>query len=229
MPEADRGEFLEGLGLHDSGLDRVIRAGYDLLGLITYFTVGPKETRAWTIVQGTKAPQAAGVIHGDFERGFIACETIAYDDYVAGNGEAGAQRGRAAARRGQGLCRAGRRRAAVPLQRVGAARMTESRVLHRFGAVPPIAAAGRGMRLVLPDGREIIDGAGGAAVACIGHGNARVAAAIGAQAGNSPTRTPARSAANPPRRWPIFCSPTNRAGWRARGSAPPARRAWRRR
>ncbi len=71
LPEADRGEFLEGLGLHDSGLDRVIRAGYDLLGLITYFTVGPKETRAWTIVRGMRAPQAA--------------------DYVAGNGEAGAR------------------------------------------------------------------------------------------------------------------------------------------
>jgi GTP-binding protein YchF len=91
LPEADRAEFLEGLGLHDSGLDRVIRAGYSLLGLITYFTVGPKEARAWTVVQGTRAPQAAGVIHGDFERGFIACETIAYDDYVAGNGEAGAR------------------------------------------------------------------------------------------------------------------------------------------
>jgi GTP-binding protein YchF len=91
LPEADRAEFLEGLGLHDSGLDRVIRAGYGLLGLITYFTVGPKEARAWTIVQGTKAPQAAGVIHGDFERGFIACEAISYEDYVAHNGEAGAR------------------------------------------------------------------------------------------------------------------------------------------
>ena len=91
LPEADRAEFLEGLGLHDSGLDRVIRAGYSLLGLITYFTVGPKETRAWTIVRGTKAPQAAGVIHGDFERGFIACETTAYDDYIAYKGEAGAR------------------------------------------------------------------------------------------------------------------------------------------
>jgi GTP-binding protein YchF len=91
LPEADRAEFLEGLGLSDSGLDRVIRAGYDLLGLITYFTVGPKETRAWTIVRGTKAPQAAAVIHNDFERGFIASETTAYDDYVAGKGEAGAR------------------------------------------------------------------------------------------------------------------------------------------
>ena len=87
----DRTEFLDGLGLSDSGLDRVIRAGYGLLGLITYFTVGPKEARAWTIVKGTKAPQAAAVIHNDFERGFIACETIAYDDFVALNGEAGAK------------------------------------------------------------------------------------------------------------------------------------------
>jgi GTP-binding protein YchF len=91
LPEADRGEFLEGLGLHDSGLDRVIRAGYGLLGLVTYFTCGPKETRAWTITRGTKAPQAAAVIHNDFERGFIACETIAYDDYVAFKGEHGAK------------------------------------------------------------------------------------------------------------------------------------------
>ncbi len=87
----DRTEFLDGLGLHDSGLDRVIGAGYALLGLVTYFTVGPKESRAWTIERGTKAPQAAAVIHNDFERGFIACETIAYDDYVAGNGESGAK------------------------------------------------------------------------------------------------------------------------------------------
>ncbi len=91
LPQADRAEYLEGLGLSDSGLDRVIRAGYDLLGLVTYFTVGPKETRAWTIVRGTKAPQAAAVIHNDFERGFIACETIAYEDYIALNGEAGAK------------------------------------------------------------------------------------------------------------------------------------------
>ncbi|WPB84117.1 redox-regulated ATPase YchF [Sediminicoccus rosea] len=91
MAEADRGEFLETLGLSDSGLDRVIRAGYGLLGLITYFTVGPKETRAWTIIRGMTAPQAAGVIHGDFERGFIAAETIGYDDYITLNGEQGAK------------------------------------------------------------------------------------------------------------------------------------------
>ncbi len=91
LPEADRAEFLAGMGLQDSGLDRVIGAGYALLGLITYFTCGPKETRAWTIVRGTKAPQAAAAIHNDFERGFIACETIAYEDYVALRGEAGAK------------------------------------------------------------------------------------------------------------------------------------------
>ena len=91
LPEADRTEFLEGLGLADSGLDRVIRAGYALLGLVTYFTVGPKEARAWTITAGTRAPQAAAVIHNDFERGFIACETIAYDDFVSLKGEAGAK------------------------------------------------------------------------------------------------------------------------------------------
>jgi GTP-binding protein YchF len=91
LPGEDRKEFLDGLGLSDSGLDRVIRAGYALLGLITYFTVGPKEARAWTIVRGTKAPQAAAVIHNDFERGFIACETIAYDDFVALKGEQGAK------------------------------------------------------------------------------------------------------------------------------------------
>ena len=91
LPEAERGEFLHGLGLSESGLDRVIRAGYALLRLITFFTAGPKEARAWTVVRGTRAPQAAGVIHGDFERGFIAVETISYDDYVACGGEVGAK------------------------------------------------------------------------------------------------------------------------------------------
>jgi len=91
LAEEDRREFLDTLGLPDSGLDRVIRAGYGLLGLVTYFTVGPKETRAWTITTGTKAPQAAAVIHNDFERGFIACETIAYDDFVTLGGEAAAK------------------------------------------------------------------------------------------------------------------------------------------
>lgn len=83
--------FLEELGLHEAGLDRLIRAGHTLLGLQTYFTVGPKEARAWTIRQGTLAPAAAGVIHGDFERGFIRAETVAYDDYIRFKGEAGAK------------------------------------------------------------------------------------------------------------------------------------------
>ncbi|WCL55169.1 redox-regulated ATPase YchF [Gimibacter soli] len=89
--EAEKAEFLETLGLGQTGLARVIRAGHDLLHLITYFTVGPKEARAWTIEKGTKAPQAAGVIHTDFEKGFIRAETIAYDDYIALNGETGAK------------------------------------------------------------------------------------------------------------------------------------------
>ncbi len=83
--------FLEELGLHEAGLDRLIKAGYELLGLQTYFTVGPKEARAWTIRKGTSAPQAAGVIHGDFEKGFIRAETISYEDYVKYNGEQGAK------------------------------------------------------------------------------------------------------------------------------------------
>jgi ribosome-binding ATPase len=91
MPPEDRGEFLADLGLNETGLTRVIRAGYALLHLITFFTCGPKETRAWTVTKGAKAPQAAGVIHTDFERGFIRAETIAYDDYIACKGEAGAR------------------------------------------------------------------------------------------------------------------------------------------
>ncbi|ADO41626.1 redox-regulated ATPase YchF [Ketogulonicigenium vulgare] len=83
--------FLDEMGLEEAGLDRLIRAGYELLKLQTYFTVGPKEARAWTIPAGTLAPQAAGVIHGDFERGFIRAETIAYDDYVALGGESQAR------------------------------------------------------------------------------------------------------------------------------------------
>jgi len=85
--ESDKQEFLETLGLEETGLTRVIRAGYELLHLITFFTVGPKEARAWTIHQGDKAPQAAGAIHTDFERGFIKAETIAYDDFVDLGGE----------------------------------------------------------------------------------------------------------------------------------------------
>jgi GTP-binding protein YchF len=91
LDPAEQKEFLATLGLKEAGLDRLIRAGYELLGLQTYFTAGPKETRAWTIPKGTLAPQAAGVIHGDFERGFIRAETISYDDYVTFGGETGAR------------------------------------------------------------------------------------------------------------------------------------------
>jgi ribosome-binding ATPase len=91
LPAEDQADYLEATGLAEPGLNRVIRAGYGLLHLITYFTVGPKEARAWTIATGTKAPQAAGVIHSDFEKGFIRAETIAYEDYIACNGEAGAR------------------------------------------------------------------------------------------------------------------------------------------
>ncbi len=91
LSREERAEFLETLGLEEAGLDRLIRAGYELLHLITYFTVGPKEARAWTVDRGTRAPQAAGVIHTDFERGFIRGETISYDDYVTLGGEAGAR------------------------------------------------------------------------------------------------------------------------------------------
>jgi len=91
LDEADRADFLAELGLKEPGLDRVIRAGYKLLGLQTFFTAGPKEVRAWTVRTGSTAPQAAGVIHTDFERGFIRAEVIAYADYLAGKGEAGAK------------------------------------------------------------------------------------------------------------------------------------------
>jgi hypothetical protein len=91
LAEDEKKEYLEAVGLAEPGLGRVIRAGYRLLRLITFFTAGPKETRAWTIPQGTKAPQAAGVIHTDFEKGFIRAETVAYADYVAFHGEAGAR------------------------------------------------------------------------------------------------------------------------------------------
>jgi small GTP-binding protein len=91
LEEGERAEFLAELGLDEPGLNRVIRAGYRLLGLQTFFTAGPKEVRAWTVRTGSTAPQAAGVIHTDFERGFIRAEVIAFADYLAGKGEAGAR------------------------------------------------------------------------------------------------------------------------------------------
>jgi ribosome-binding ATPase len=91
LAASERGDYLASLGLTEPGLNRLIRAGYKLLGLITFFTAGPKEARAWTVPRGSRAPQAAGVIHSDFEKGFIRAEVIAYDDYVAAGGEAGAR------------------------------------------------------------------------------------------------------------------------------------------
>ena len=91
LDTSDKGEFLAELGLEEAGLARLIRAGYGLLNLLTFFTVGPKEARAWTVANGATAPQAAGVIHTDFQRGFIRAETISYDDYIACKGEAGAK------------------------------------------------------------------------------------------------------------------------------------------
>ena len=87
--EEEKKEFLESLGLEESGLSKIIKAGYNLLGLETYFTAGPKEVRAWTFLKGSKAPQCAGIIHSDFERGFIRAETISYDDFIKYNGEQG--------------------------------------------------------------------------------------------------------------------------------------------
>ena len=91
LPSDEREAFLSDLGLEETGLSRIIRAGYDLLGLITFFTAGPKESRAWTVHRGAKAPEAAGEIHTDFERGFIRAETIGFDDYIATGGETGAK------------------------------------------------------------------------------------------------------------------------------------------
>ena len=91
LPREEREHFLSDIGLNEPGLDRLIRAGYGLLHLVTFFTVGPKEARAWTVTKGSRAPQAAGAIHTDFERGFIRAETIAYQDYLTGGGEAGAR------------------------------------------------------------------------------------------------------------------------------------------
>jgi ribosome-binding ATPase YchF (GTP1/OBG family) len=91
MPDEDKKLFPEDMGMEEPGLNRVVRAAYGLLGLLTFFTAGPKEARAWTVRAGAAAPQAAGVIHSDFERGFIRAEVASYDDYVACGGEQGAK------------------------------------------------------------------------------------------------------------------------------------------
>ena len=135
------------MGLKEPGLDRLIRAGYQLLDLSPISPSGPKEARAWTITRGTKAPQAAGVIHTDFEKGFIRAETIAYDDYVAWRRER--RKGcRENAARGQGVRRQGRRRDALPLRDLAAARR-----FAMFGEVViPGPAKGRSPESITPDG-----------------------------------------------------------------------------
>ena len=115
LSREERAEFLGAVGLEEPGLDRLIRAGYALLDLVTYFTAGPKEARAWTITRGTTAPQAAGVIHTDFERGFIRAETIAYRRLRDARRRGRRARRRQDAARGQGICRRGRRRDAFPV------------------------------------------------------------------------------------------------------------------
>ena len=122
MDDDDRQLFLAEMGQTESGLARLIRAAFSLLGLQTYFTAGVKEVRAWTIHVGDSAPQAAGVIHTDFERGFIRAQTIAFADFVAHKGEQGAKDAGQDARRGQGIRRQGRRRAELPVQRLGPGR-----------------------------------------------------------------------------------------------------------
>ena len=117
--EEERAEFLEALGLESSGVARLIRAAYALLGLRTYFTAGPDEVRAWTFRRGTRAPQAAGIIHTDFERGFIRANVIKYDDYVSLGSEAAVRDAGRLSVEGGATTRAGRRRHAFPLQRVG--------------------------------------------------------------------------------------------------------------
>jgi GTP-binding protein YchF len=122
MGDEDKALFLAEMGQDEPGLNRLIRAAFKLLGLQTYFTAGVKEVRAWTIHIGDTAPQAAGVIHTDFERGFIRAQTIAYDDFIAFKGEQGREGRRQDARRRQGIRRQGRRRAELPVQRLMAGR-----------------------------------------------------------------------------------------------------------
>ncbi len=126
----DAAELLASTGQEESGLDQLARIGFDTLGLQTYLTAGPKEARAWTIGKGWKAPQAAGVIHTDFEKGFIKAEVISFDDLVDTGSVARGPRQRQGAPRGQGLRHAGRRRGRVPLQRLS---QRPWRFLYGFG------------------------------------------------------------------------------------------------
>ena len=145
LPREEREHFLADIGLKEPGLDRLIRAGYALLHLVTFFTAGPKEARAWTVTKGARAPQAAGAIHTDFERGFIRAETIAYDDYVDDRRRGRRARGRQAAARRQGIRGRRRRRDAFPVCDVGlaVARMERSEIRGSTVAAQSILFGGR--------------------------------------------------------------------------------------
>ena len=152
LSREERAEFLDTLGLEEAGLDRLIRAGYQLLDLITYFTVGPKEARAWTIHRGTKAPAAAGVIHTDFEKGFIRAETIAFDDYVDARRRIRRPRLRQAAAGRQGIRRRRRRRDAFQVQYVSDLLRRHPEVRARLGE--PRRMRVRRKRLILRGAQE---------------------------------------------------------------------------
>ena len=142
LEEDERAEFLAELGFEEPGLNRVIRTGYRLLNLQTYFTAGVQEVRAWTVRVGAKAPEAAGVIHTDFQKGFIRAEVIAYADFVAVQGRTGREGRRQVAPRRQGIRGAGRRRDPLPLQRLGTRRARETVISRARGPAPGIDTIG---------------------------------------------------------------------------------------
>jgi GTP-binding protein YchF len=136
LEDEERALFLLDLGLEESGLDKIIKAGYHLLGLMSFLTAGPTEVRAWTIKRGTKAPQAAGKIHSDFERGFIRAEVVNFHDLMAsGNYAAAREKGQGPLRR-QGICDAGWRRRPVPLQRLNSRRQDDKRASQMHSGKP---------------------------------------------------------------------------------------------
>ena len=150
LDPADAAELLEEYGQHESGLAILARVGFETLGLQTYLTAGPKESRAWTIRTGATAPEAAGVIHTDFQKGFIKAEIVSYDDLVAAGSIAGGPRRRQGADRGQGLRDGRRRRRGVPLQRVAVLQVRASPNLsERASCLPGADGVGTGVHLQL--------------------------------------------------------------------------------
>ena len=159
LDDADKNEFLADMGLDEPGLNRLIRTGYDLLGLQTYFTAGVKEVRAWTIHNGDTAPQAAGVIHTDFEKGFIRAQTIAFDDFIACKGEQGAKEAGKMRVEGKEYVVQGRRRDELPVQRL----MNLAPVARRVRGLPNGAARRFGDR---PAARRQSAAPGGMMLVC---------------------------------------------------------------